>query len=148
MFNIWKYIIFKIGVTYLLHYIINVDIIVDGSHCELKKYNGQTLCSGTLKSFVEKTGADNPFPQPLSPEYYLIPAFYDLDEDGRIDMLLGTNNNLNANGLIYFKNTLILCTCSTLIPWQTTEMVLYHLCPTKTLLRHQTISSSSHPNWQ
>jgi hypothetical protein len=88
--------IFKIVVVCLFHYIISTE----GRHCELEKHNEQILCRGTMKSLVEKTGADNPFPQGLSANENLNPAFHDWDSDGRIDMLLGTKQSL-----IYFKNT-------------------------------------------
>ena len=88
--------IFKITVVCLFHYILSIE----GKHCELGKHNEQILCRGTTKSFVENTGADNPFPQGLSANNNLIPAFHDWDDDGRVDMLLGTQHSL-----IYFKNT-------------------------------------------
>ncbi len=92
--------ILKIAIACLFHYIIvNINGVV-GRHCELERRNEQILCKGTMKSFVEKTGADNPFPQGLSVNENLFPAFHDWDGDGRIDMLLGTKQSL-----IYFKNT-------------------------------------------
>ena len=93
----------KIAVACLLYCIIGC---VGAAHCELKTRNGETSCGGTLKSFVEKTGAENPFASALSSSNHfsskanLKTAFHDWDNDGRIDLLLGSTQNLT-----YFKNT-------------------------------------------
>ncbi len=79
----------------------DLDLFVGSQSAGLQFY--ENIGNASAPSFVERTGADNPFDGIISGSFYYV-EFADIDGDGDQDAFM-TNNSTSSGPILYYENT-------------------------------------------